>query len=292
MALVRRHWKLALVNLLILIVVTAGGLVYWLRMPAKSAFAQAVSSVPATQPSSSTFATAFQQLQDYMRIRQLRQQLCLTQRDLVAMACTQAQATAILGGLKSWYQTNSGAWTTAIQQENIARGNLQEAIRETNAGTSNNSQSIPSLQQSLANAQQQTQQLLGTAASTISQQLSAQQIQIWQAACANTSAPDQYRYVPGLSASQAQQLAVAIYRSRSDAGALASAEQNILTQSQEQSLSNTAANLTQSSVSNILAAEQQVLPLPQSPTPQAPPTLPGAAPQLPPVPQGAGPPPN
>src|SRR2546421_4400862 len=99
MALVRRHWKLALINCL-LILLAAGLLTY--RLMRGRAIAQ--TPPPTSQPTAAIDPVT------YCRIRDLRGRLSLTNRDLAAMGCTQQQAADVLSALLEWCGTNQATF--------------------------------------------------------------------------------------------------------------------------------------------------------------------------------------
>jgi hypothetical protein len=251
MALLRKHWKLALCECLAVIVAVSIGLRFWAH---RTAVADTSTSVAA--PSSPTTQQTATDGLTYSRISYLRQQLALTSLDLGAMGLTQAQATTVLSNVLNWYNANQASWGALEQAQINNQNSVQEAWREINVGPANQTllSQLPTLQQNLTSSTQAFQQFLQSATSVVSPALSTSQQQVWATAQANLSAPVQYRYAPSLTPAFVSTLSTALAKGQTVVSTSLSVEQ-------QQAIAAAQAEQAES-MPGVLAAEQAVLPPP------------------------------
>jgi len=213
---VRRHWRLVMLNLLLIL----AGFVLVLHVllrnsPRASAQTVESSSAEASTASPTDAASVAQQLTQ-LKVQELRQRLSLQDETLAAMGCSQDQATQILSALVNWTSQNASNASTAEQAVAAAQANLAEAQRRINVGPRYEQvlASLPTLQQSCNAAKAQVDQLYTSAAEVVSGQLNAAQQQIWATVKANTSlgVPQAYRYNSNLTANDAAGMQVSAYR--------------------------------------------------------------------------------
>ncbi|RPI60771.1 MAG: hypothetical protein EHM48_06690, partial [Planctomycetaceae bacterium] len=117
---VRRHWFALLVHM-VAITVAVVWIVNALSRGASPAIAQAPVAGVAGGEVAGVDAVA------YACVGQLREELALTNADLAAMGCGQAQAEEVLGALKGWALTHDVQW----QQQQELVGELRNALRQT-----------------------------------------------------------------------------------------------------------------------------------------------------------------
>ncbi len=259
---IRQHWRLALLQLLV-VVAGVGLLVHRVLKSPQKAIA-AIVDVSGTGGNTSGTAQPKQSLHDklnealhYRRVLQLREKLSLRNVDIAAMGCTQHQATQMLTGLSTWITANSVKLEQQEQLRIEAMNALAVALTQVNIGPRDESvlNQLPRLQQNVASAIQQRDQTLESAAAIVTTSLSPTQQQIWAAAKANAAlgAPEQFRYAQGLTIEQAEALKLAAYRGGGRNAMSYQADQQIETAKQ---------NLKQN-MPGVLVAEQTVLPLPK-----------------------------
>lgn len=228
---VKRHWLSLL--LIACLVLTAAA---WLVLsPSLSLPAQAQSAAGGSQEQ--TEQPAPLSPYDHGRLQQLRNQLCLTNRDLAAMGCDQEQAEVVLEVMRNWYETNQARLAELQHTERAARQALRAALQEVAAGPTEERpeppvHEIPALQKALFSAQRDQQTGSQSAVSAIEPLLSSSQREIWRTARKNIAAPARYRHVPDLEPNQVQALRDAL----DDSTALAVAENAILWSTQREKL--------------------------------------------------------
>jgi hypothetical protein len=253
MALVRRHWKLALFNLLV-ISIAAGLLLY--RLNGSHTAVASSPETPATQTSQVL------DIPTYSRIQDIRKRVGLTNRDLAALGCDQDQATTVLNQIVQWYQSNQTQLTTAESTESAAHEAYDEAVVRVNTGPRSQEaldQIGPSRQAYLTAAAQHTTIYNGVIGA-VSSVLSSAQAQSWQTARANGGLPERYRYIPELNGETMAQLQFALSKYGEGSPQAQSLEQTI------DGGSASAIGAVESNIQNnlnaVIAAEGQVLPLP------------------------------
>jgi hypothetical protein len=252
MALVRRHWKLALLNCL-LILAAVGLLVH--RLMRSGAVAQTPPS-PATQPSAIDAVS-------YCRVQDLRGRLFLTNRDLAAMGCTQEQAAGVLSALLQWHSTNQSSFEQIEQSQRSAQQQLADAIRRVNSGPRNATllNQVKTLQQQEQSANAQRQALVEQAMATIQSHLTSAQQQIWQTARSNAAVAERYRYLSDLSAAASAALSAAAVKYGAGSPQAQQVEQSVLG-TRLNDLNTSIAAIGQN-IAAVIAAEAAVLPVPE-----------------------------
>jgi hypothetical protein len=252
MALIRRHWKLAIFNAILIVSIVITVLCYIERLgslPAKAATAGGSGSTTAITLDST----------DYARMFQLRNALCLTDVDLAAMGCSQSQASNILSSLASWYQSNVGAWNTIVQQTQSANQQTQQALSSINgAGNTQIWQQMYAAQDQRDSAADSLSQLMQGAASVVAPLLTAQQQSVWTTAQTNVAegVPPQFRFAPSITPGQAYALFVAVSNQQANPSSL-------LNSTQQQGLQSVLQSETQNAPT-MISTDLAVLPLPTS----------------------------
>ncbi len=199
----------------------------------------------------------------YARVRQLREKLALTDADLGAMGCTQAQATSVLSALTSWYQANASNWDAAEAGMLSAHRQLDAAVRSVNVGPRDEGilGRMPTYTAGVTAAEASFDQLTQGAATNAAAGLTYAQQQTCAAAKANGTAgvPDLLRYAPNVNAAEARLLARAM--ARGGGGVAPATLAALVPFAQQQAISTARAN-QQACMDGVLAAEQAVLPPP------------------------------
>jgi hypothetical protein len=257
MAAIRKHWKLAVLN--VLLIVGMLGILTWymVRSGSPVATAQSVSSgwssgtasPPANSPTPTDPIV-------YARIETLRQRIALSNMDLAAMGCSQAQASSVFSTLLTWYQANQGTWSQAEQNETSARNDLQETWRLINVGPKDDNvlSQLPTKQQNITTAVSARQQVEQTAANAVAGVLTSSQNTLWMTIQANAAVPDVYRFAPSLSAQQVTQIQASLAKGQV-------VPTDTLTASQWSVIQSVIAAQNQTA-NGVAAAEQTVLPAP------------------------------
>lgn len=254
MALVRRHWKLALLNVLLLCLAVAA-LIY------KLGISQQRTVGATTGP---TVATSGQlDLPSYSQISSIREELCLTNRDLAAMGCNGSTARALFSALLSWYRQSQPAINQAIQSEVTAQANLRDVIRRIQVGPCDESalSQVSSLRTAVASATTNRQALVGQASDLIQQKLNNGQSTIWRSAKSNQNLPEQYRYTPDLSATESQSLLQLVRGTQFSTGGRSVDDSTIITTARRSAMASAQASV-EANLSAVAAAEQEILPTP------------------------------
>jgi hypothetical protein len=250
MAVVRRHWKLAAANALLLAVALAL-LVHHLARDAGRALAD--------PPSGSSSVDAL----TYSRVSELRERLMLTNADLAAMGCTQQQAKSVLAALLQWYQQNQATWVGGEGNERSARAQLHAALERAAVGPRNEAliAQISSLRQALTSAAAQRGESLNAAASAVQPLLTTSQVSSWTTARANKNVALRYRFVPNLTDAETKTLTVAVAKRGESSQAVAQVEQSVLAGSRLTAMQSALTNARESAT-GVMAADTEVLPIP------------------------------
>jgi len=248
MAMIRKHWKLAIIHLLLIV----GGLVV---LAGHLTTRQEQSAVAATESESPV--AAIDPL-TYSRVQKMREELCLTAEDLAALGCSGEQTSAILGSLLGWYRNSQALWEQLEDAQRVAQRQLDEAVTKINVGPKNETliQSMPRLVESVESAAAARRQHMNLAMNDVSRSFNAEQGQLWSIAASNVKLPTRWRYVDGLSVDQVQTLQRAAYK-----GKLEEAEQQTLSASARLAM-NGASSRHGSAIEGVLSAEASVLPIP------------------------------
>jgi hypothetical protein len=263
MALVKRHWKLALFNLLLIL-----GVGVWIaqRVMHTTVGAQVVNGggggggggggAPGTQPTPLDPLTL-------TRMAELRRSLALENRDLAALGCSQQQASQVLSALLSWYQANTTGWSQAEAAEQNAWAALQEANHSINVGPKNPTllAQRAGLKQGLTSARLARQTFFESANSSVSGNLNGNQSTTWGIAKANRDLLERYRYAASISAGNARKLTVALLKYGQSAEAVRSLESSLLGANPAAALNSIEATVA-GNIDAVLTAEAQTLPAP------------------------------
>lgn len=231
MAIVKRHWGKLFGLLAVLAAAAVLAHLYGPRAKADS-----VASTATTAPAGKDNVTA-------SGIKVLRQEMCLTNQDLAAMGCSRDTASAVLGELVNWYQSNKDALVKAHKSIMIASRDLRTAQLQMNMGSGDAQlpAKLSQLQKADVLAWLDHVKLVEQCKKQIAATLSDSQKAAWIAAQGNGSLPAQYRYVPGLSlvqrkalinASETAARTAALGKGADARQSLAAAEGQILTDSQ------------------------------------------------------------
>lgn len=258
MAMIRRHWRAALIHLLI-VSMAVGGLCYHL-------FSRTTASTAATNTPESIGQNAGLDAVTWARIQQLRDRICLTNADLASIGCSRNQADQVLNQLLSWYDQNKASWDQVEEQERSADCDLAEAYRKINVGPRDETllARLPVLLNAQTAAQSQQQQLELSAATAVEALLSSSQQATWTTARSNATTPIRYRYASGLSPQQVQSLSFANYKqgqNKKDQNGSIPSEKSILSPLQQSSIAAAVIAREQNMV-EVIGAEQEVLPVP------------------------------
>ena len=245
MAAVRRHWRALVINLLLL---CWGGvllLFFFASRPAKTTASELQQS-----------ATKLERT-IYSQVQLLRDQLCLTNSTLAAMGCSQPQTEQVMSQLLNWYQQNKSLLDRHRLAQRQAQRELREAGHRINIGPRDEQllSRLPALHQSVANADQQYQQFVQTAASAAGTGLDSAQQQIWSNVRANKDVPEAYRFASKLDAEQIKTLRVKL--SKQARGSI-DARTALVGPSQQQA-SDAARNKHAVHIEGVLKAEEAVL---------------------------------
>ena len=247
-AIIRRHWRFAVLNALLVAIAIGVGVRYLLKP-----VAQAVMTEGAGTPE--TPANAVDPL-TYSRVVQLRETLALTSQDLAAMGCTEEQAVAVLTSLKTWCEQNAAQWETAEQSHLSANRNLAEAVRRINVGPRDETilASVPTLKQSESSARQQMEEFFAGGGAVVQASFSSAQQQVWNIAKANRTAPAALRYVAGLTEQQKSAFVIAAARGKTINAVPELAGQAAALEVVRQAINN--------NLPGVAAAEEEILPMP------------------------------
>ena len=267
MAYVRRHWLSSALYLFIIFAGLAVALTPTIFSGAslKEAHGQAEAQAAADPP---------KPVDPYLwtRVQKLRRELSLSNRDLAAMGCDEASATAVLETMKTWCTTNQAALDQLHRDTLLAKAAQRETVRKINVGPAPGSDPDPSLVNTLRD-QQQTLSKLGEQRKTLLDHLVAQvetkldttQQHTWQAARQNAGMPGSFDYTPDLSDPQRQAIAARLKadRTKTDRGtaALESALTQELTWPQIQAVDTAKQNITLKAAA-VRNAEAKALPTP------------------------------
>ncbi len=226
---IRQHWRLALLQLLVVVAGVGLPVHRVLKSPELAAAITADAVAPnggtsAPQQSTVSFKDKLLAVNHYHRVSQLREKLTLQNLDMAAMGCTCDQATRSLQILSNWAGTNSASWHQQEQIQIVAENTLAAALRQINVGPRDESvlAQLPSLQRNVASARQQTHQFLESATASLAAVFTATQQKIWATARSNVALgiPDRFRYAQGLTSEQAKALNLSVHRGESGEKAL------------------------------------------------------------------------
>lgn len=223
------------------------------------------SRIDATARANTSDQTPHQELDPdaYHALQSVRLRLCLTDRDLAAMGCTQDNAVAILTELRNWYDDKRDDLEALEAKERGARSALSRAMRQVNRGPRDNAllHEIPSLVHASNEAAVSYQNALDNAAHRVGLLLTNAQMQTWSLARTNSAAPLRYRYM-ALNPEQLATLSAALAKAGRDAEHVADYERRTLTGSQQYALALSVARLAQY-MDGVRRAADSVIPPPE-----------------------------
>lgn len=201
----------------------------------------------------------------YERVSALRGELCLSDADLAAVGCSQAQAEAVLSGLLRWYAQNKTRLEEAERACRIASADLRELNTKIRVGPRDEMAiaSLPRHQVALAEARAGRASLIEEAAAAAGASMPAQGLAIWAAARSREDLPDRFRYAPELSAEQVAALKQAYRRYHNDPERLEPLVAATLSSGQAMSLAAAAEN-AKARGAGIASASATVLPPPSN----------------------------
>lgn len=200
------------------------------------------------------------ELEAYAKVQQLRRELALTNADLAAMDCTQAQAKAVMDSLLDWVKTNQTQLQQAEANVRTARSRLRQTMQKIHVGPRNPTliNEVPTLKQNYATALANRQQWYDSAANALAASMPTAQVTVWQTARTNKDGLARYRFVPNLTTEQRQSL-LATLRNHTRRSDIDQVEQKILGHRQLQQLATAKAN-QQARMAEVIAAERAFLP--------------------------------
>lgn len=194
----------------------------------------------------------------YTQIQQLRVDLVLTNRDLAAMGCTQADAEIVLSRLKAWHESNRASLEQTKQACLHARRQLRQTMLRYHTGDAEaiSANTLDAHKQTIIAADEAHQALLNSVADHLAISLNSNQREVWQTAKANAQAgaPSSFRYVKNLDEQQTHELLLAM---RKDS---VSSVTTSLTTSQKDAVYR-ANQKTRDHIRGVVEAENKVFPL-------------------------------
>jgi hypothetical protein len=248
-ALVKRHWKLAAINVLLLVVCV---LLVVHQLSSTGVKAQE-SGTPTTSPSPIDSAT-------YRGVSEVRRHLALSNEALAAVGCSQTIAQQALVALREWYGQNKSTWEQLGRQRGAEERRLREVQRLINVGPRDESvlAQVPTIEQRIEALSQQRAQLLQNARLAVSAYLSPDQNAVWAASQANSEAAAPYRYVSGISSADVKTLSDTMQRYGAGSPEMAQVEQSLIAGSKQVAAQNVIVSIGQN-LSGVIAAERAVL---------------------------------
>ncbi len=146
----------------------------------------------------------------YTAVRKLRHELALTNSDLAAMGCSQADAERVLGALLVWYQSNKDSLEAKERLIRQDTRRLRELRRKIQIGTRDTSvaRDVAALREQLVEKMAERKQLVEAAIPTVRNAVSVEQASYHESAIANQGLARELRFAPGLSKSQIEGISV------------------------------------------------------------------------------------
>jgi len=279
MAVVRRHWKLMVLCLAVLV----GGAAWLLLFNTNSqTTAQAQVTLQAEEDKVSTAdATAARKTLDeqtYCAVTNLRQQLMLRNEDLAALGCTGASSRVVLEELLGWYEANREKLQQARRMRLASRQAFREAMDQINTGQADEGVVARAryLFSELAQTSQRERDLTRSVIPVIGKKLTEEQCSHWTSVRKQRFMPGVYRYVPDLTAEQKQSVRSAVHTSayrqmtartdeqRQQARTAEAEESEALSYSQRTAMEEMKAKMRQN-LPEIMQASRNALPAPKQP---------------------------
>lgn len=268
MALVKRHWKPALLSMTVIGLVIALGWAASALTGQPAAHGDAVAEEPIMELDTDAWSD----------IRRLRRELSLENGDLAGIGCDMARAAAVLGSVKQWYFTNEEALRQRTRSVNEARAQVRRTQRRVHMGPRDEAvlRQLADRKTALQQAEAQRKALVDQLIPVVQSRLTQPQATAWSAV-RNARAVGgfgKYVYASGLTAQQAEQLrrevglkgrrqasAVDLAARREADRQLTEAEGRILTASQQEEVA--AGDLNgRVGTGEVLRADAAVLPTP------------------------------
>lgn len=256
MAVVKKHWKLLVLQVIVITTVVVCAALFLQRSPA-----QAEPPVPTAGVAASIDPLC------YARVMKLREQFGLSSESLAVAGCDGAAAKQLFQQMVVWCNQNKGAIDSAEVAETAAQREIAEAIRQINVGGSNANAlkaSLPALAQRLRAAAEARHAVyqsgfesVGTAKLSAAQRTRLATMRISQ------NMPGDLRFVTDLSTTERKQIAGTIRQFGSDSQEFIQLRSFILTGQRGAEVTGARAMLAQNAV-GVCAAEHEVLPLPIS----------------------------
>lgn len=253
MAMVKRHWKLAVI--LVVFLVGIGSAVVLLPASAQDVSTPGSGDDIAAAPVEDIAAV------DYGRIQALRRELDLDNAALAAMGLGGEQAATILTDIKEWHAANRERLSAADADIAAARKELRVMMKRMNVGPRDEAvlNSIPRLRDALVSAQNARTVLCDSLAEAVTRTFSDPQNTAWTVIRQNEGVPIPYRYAPGLDVEQREQL-MRLYFVAVRTGQPCLCE-DVLTSSQKDAVTVAVGNMRMN-MEAVLQAESEILPVP------------------------------
>lgn len=199
----------------------------------------------------------------YSAVQRLRRELALTNRDLAAMGCTQAQAEATLNALKDWYETNAAALGRAKANVRSAERDLRMAMKRYYQGPRDEAliASLPGLRSAVSATQARRKATIDAAIPTVQPHLPSGQSTLWATARANTKRHSDLRYIANLTDQTSSQYESTLRKRRRAGESTDAVQQRVLAVSQRTEVT-TVRDRINTNLPGVLAAEEAVLPAP------------------------------
>lgn len=196
----------------------------------------------------------------YWHLLAIREELCLTSRDLASMGCTQAAAEDLLVALRGWYTANRMRLERADQSVVAAERVVHELSSRIRLGSQSPSASrgLAGALGAVGTAKKSRREVIEEGAAAVG---SLGGVAVWVTARANRGCDPRHRFVPDLTVTQQQRLGLVASKFGAASSHVAHAEQDVLTVAQRTAMSLALANERQHAA-GVAAAEAAVLPRP------------------------------
>lgn len=248
---IRKYWWLVVLQFGVL---AAAGIFMGYRMLSRSDSALAQPLPPSTQPLD---------VLSYSRVQALRERLALTNMDLAAMGCSQADAQGVINALVSWYAGQAAAWSSAESALDAAQESYRQTLEQVNLGPQSGEldSQLASRKTALDGALLAWNQFQDGAGAVVTSLLSSGQNAVWAKAKSNVGRLGRYRYASGISGENLDRLRRAIARYGESSSQVAALEQSLLA---AQSSDLTAARLSiHENIAAVVAGDHAALPQPE-----------------------------
>lgn len=259
MAVVKNHWKLLVLQVVVITIIAGVTLVMLHRGPV-----QAEPPAPGTPPPAAS-ADAPDPL-TYSRVKGVCDQFALTGRDLSLIGCDKTQAKGIYQSLITWCKDNKEAIDAAELAEVTVQRELAEAMRKINVGPASAAKQVvaqlPTLKANVAGARSKKQDLLESGIVSALGGLDAA-VQLKQTKLrANSGLPEPWRLIPDLTAAEVKEIRSVLGKYGGTSNQTKALYQRISVGARGLAVEN-AKSVATANIDGVLQAEQEVLPVPE-----------------------------